>query len=290
MIPFPFSTGSKPLIGVVHLPPLPGSPRWRSTGRPPVVSICDRAAAAAKAFVEVGFDGVIVENLGDAPFFKTAPPETVAALGLVARAVVEAIRPAPVGVNVLRNDGRAALAIAVAAGARFVRVNVLAGVAATDQGLIEGDAAALLRARDALGAGGDVPASAVAIWADVHVKHAKTLHSDDVERAAGDLVARSLADAVLVSGAATGEAPDAERVARAARGAGSTPVLIASGLTPETCPTLVPHAGGAIAASYVLQSGKAGGPLDPARARALVRAFRAASAVKSHAAAKKKKR
>jgi membrane complex biogenesis BtpA family protein len=288
MIPFPFS--GKPLVGVVHLPPLPGSPRWRATGRPPVVALCDRAAAAAKAFVEAGFDSVIVENFGDAPFWKTVPPETTAALTLVTRAVVDAIRPAPVGVNVLRNDGRAALAVAVAAGARFVRVNVLAGVAATDQGMIEGDAAALLRARDALGAGGDVPASAVAVWADVHVKHAETLHSSDVERAATDLVQRALADVVLVPGVATGEAPDADRVARAARGAGPAPALIASGLTPETCATLVPHAAGAIVASYVLQGGKAGGPIDPARARALVRAFRAASAVKGHGGAKKKKR
>src|SRR5205085_570792 len=108
---------------------------------------------------------LIVENYGDAPFFPTnVPAETVAALTLACREVVALAEGRPVGVNVLRNDARAALGIAVAAGARFIRVNVHTGVAATDQGLIEGDAAATLRARELLGAAGEPAERAVAIW------------------------------------------------------------------------------------------------------------------------------
>src|SRR5207245_839512 len=99
----------------------------------------------------------------------------------------------PVGVNVLRNDACAALGIAATVGAAFIRVNVHSGVAASDQGILEGRAAETLRLRDALG----VP---VAIWADVHVKHARPLDSEDVARAAEDAVERGLADAILVSG------------------------------------------------------------------------------------------
>src|SRR5207302_7652654 len=120
------------------------------------------------------------------------------------------------------------LGVAVAAGARFIRVNVHSGVAATDQGIVEGRAADTLRARELLRASGQDPGRAVAIWADAHVKHARPLDSDDVERAASDLAERGLADAVLVSGSATGRAPDAAHVARARAGCGGLPLILAS--------------------------------------------------------------
>jgi len=223
------------------------------------------------AFLDAGFDGLIVENHGDVPFFKTnVPPETIAALALCTREVVKLALGKPVGVNVLRNDARAALGVAVAAGASFVRVNVHTGVAATDQGIVEGAAAETLRARDALG-------GRIAIWADVHVKHARPLDSTDVRRAAEDARERGLADVLLVSGEATGHAPDEAHVKRAREGAGQVPLLLASGLQAETCTRLVPLVDGAVAASDALEGGRAGAPVSPSRARALVDAFRRAA-------------
>jgi len=274
-LPLPFPPGRKPLVGVLHLPALPGSPGWVEAGRLELAAIVRRVLADAAAHREAGFDGLIVENYGDAPFFKTVPPETVAAVTRVAREVVVQ-SGLPVGLNVLRNDARAALACAVAAGGAFVRVNVHTGAAATDQGVIEGRAAETLRVRDQLGAGPGGPTK-VAILADVHVKHARPLDTDDVARAAADAIERGRADGVIVSGPATGVPPELVRFAGARRGAEAAPVWLGSGLTPETCPDLVPLIDGAIAASAARRDGRAGRPVDPARARALVEAFRAAA-------------
>jgi membrane complex biogenesis BtpA family protein len=264
----PSGFSRKPIVGVVHLPGLPGSPAWRSEGSPPVGAIVEKALACARGFLEAGFDGLIVENYGDVPFFKTSvPPETIAALALCTREIVAISRGKPVGVNVLRNDARAALGVALATGASFVRINVHTGVAATDQGIVEGQAAETIRARDALEA-------KIAIWADVHVKHARPLDSTDVKRAAADARERGLADVLLVSGDGTGSAPDEAHVKRAREGSGDVPLLLASGLSAGNCARLVPLVDGAVAASDALEGGRAGAPVVPARARALVEAFR----------------
>lgn len=271
-VALPFAPGRRALVGVVHLPGLPGSPGWVAAGRPAVEAIVAAAVEDARAFLDAGFDGLVVENYGDVPFFKGAvPPETTAVVTRCAAEVVRAAQGRPVGVNVLRNDGHAALACAVAAGARFVRVNVLAGAAVTDQGVVEGQAAALLRLRDQLGA-----SSSVAILADVHVKHARPLaHDEPIEQAARDLAERALADGLIVSGAATGSAPDAALVRRVRAAVPGVPLWLGSGLSPANARELVPHLDGAIAASAAREEGKAGRPVDPARAKALVAAFRA---------------
>ena len=154
------------LIGVLHLPPLPGSPRWQGDFE----AVRRFALADAAAYLAGGADGLVVENFGDAPFFASeVPPHTVAAMARIAAEVVEAAAGVPVGINVLRNDAQAAMGIAAASGASFVRVNVLSGAMLTDQGLIEGQAAELLRLRRQL------EATEVGIFADVLVKHAYPL-------------------------------------------------------------------------------------------------------------------
>lgn len=270
----PFAPGKRPLVGVLHLPPLPGSPGWAAE-RAPLPALVDAALRDAEGFLAAGFDGLILENYGDVPFFPLAPAETVALMTRLLCEVARRFPGVPLGVNVLRNDARAALGCALASGAGFVRVNVHTGVAATDQGLIEGRAADTLRARQALGCGPGGP-HPVAILADVLVKHARALDQDDPAQAAADCLERGLADGLIVSGPATGSAPDRARVAAVRAAAQGAPVWLGSGLTPASCRELVPLLDGAIAASAARQQGKAGRPLDPARARALVEAFRAA--------------
>src|SRR6266542_325886 len=161
---------------MVHLKPLPGAPLVGGS----LDAVIDAALRDARAIASGGADGIIVENFGDRPFFATrVPPETIAAM---TRAIVEiaaAVR-LPLGVNVLRNDARAALAIAAAVGASFIRVNVHTGAMVTDQGIIEGDAAETLRYRTRI-------AADVAIFADTHVKHATPLANVDVVQSAKDL-------------------------------------------------------------------------------------------------------
>ena len=91
----------RPLIGMVHLEPLPGSPRWGGS----MLAVLARAEADARALQHAGFDGILVENFLDAPFFPTAvPPETTAALTRSVSVLVDRL-DIPIGVNVLRNDG-----------------------------------------------------------------------------------------------------------------------------------------------------------------------------------------
>jgi membrane complex biogenesis BtpA family protein len=252
------------LVGVIHLRPLPGSPRYGGD----LSSVVASAARDAEALANAGFDGVVVENYGDAPFEPGAvAPVTVAAMTRCALAVRVAAPTLALGVNVLRNDAESALAIAVATGAAFVRVNVHSGARVTDQGVIEGRAHATLRLRKALGA------EAVALFCDVDVKHSAPLARRPIVEEALELTERGGADAVLVTGSGTGvgvATGDLGSVASAVR----TPVFVASGATVATLPSLG-AAYGVIVGSCLRASGHAGDPIDPGLARAFAKAFRA---------------
>jgi len=255
-----------PVIGVVHLLPLPGSPGYGGS----MARILDRAVRDARAYARGGADALVVENYGDAPFFKEAlPPETVAALACSAAAVRDAA-DLPLGVNALRNDARASLGVAAAVGAAFVRVNVHAGVWATDQGLIEGRAAETLRLRRLLGA-------EVAIAADVHVKHGAALFAAGIGEAARDLKERAGADAIIVSGAATGAATGLADL-RAVRAALPRAYLLAgSGVRADTVAEILAIADAVIVGTALKRGGRTTAPVDPARVLRFTRAARRAA-------------
>lgn len=255
----------KPLIGMVHLPPLPGSPRDAGVSLGDVLT---RAVQDAQALAEGGADAVMVENFFDAPFAKDhVPPHTIAALTRAVQTVREAVT-LPVGVNVLRNDARAALAIAHVCGAQFVRINVYVGAAITDQGLIEGAAREAVLYRRELRAD-------VAIWADVFVKHAAQLGANTLEDAAKDAVERGLADALIVSGAATGSATSVDDARRAKVVVPDTPVLIGSGFDAPSASGLLIYADGAIVGTSLKQGGQVANGVDRERVRQLRSAMRA---------------
>lgn len=250
------------LIGVVHLRALPGAPNYAATdGSDPLASILELGLSDARTLATHGCDALIVENFGDVPFHaEHVPPETIAAMALVVRAVRDVAGRVPVGVNVLRNDARAALGIAATTGASFVRINVLSGAAVTDQGIVEGRAAETLRERARL-------APDVAIWADAHVKHATPLSRETLAEAVEDLVLRSLADGVIVSGAATGRPPDPERVREAHGAAHGAPVFVGSGLDEHNAHALLAHASGAIVGTALKIDGRVANAVDPERVR-----------------------
>jgi membrane complex biogenesis BtpA family protein len=252
------------LIGMVHLAPLPGSPRWNGS----MARAIDAALADARALVEGGMDALLVENYGDVPFTPgRVEPATVAAMTAVAVEVRRAFPQVPLGINVLKNDARAALAVACAVGARFIRVNVHAGAVLADQGIVQSDAYGTLRDRRLL-------AAEVAIFADVQGKHAVPLGPVELEQEARDLVHRGLADALVVSGKATGEATalgDVKRVRDAVRG---VPLLVGSGAAPATIAEILAVAEGAIVGTSLKRDGDVTRPVDPARVRRLVDAAR----------------
>lgn len=249
------------LIGMVHLPPLPGSPR----GRASLEEILDFALADARTLVRAGFPALCIENFGDAPFWATElEPVTIAAMAIVVR---EARRETGVivGVNCLRNDARAALGVAAVTGAAFFRVNVHVGVAATDQGYITGQAPATLRERQRL-------APHVRLFADVHVKHAVPISQPDIALAAEETAYRGLADALIVTGPSTGRGVDRAALERVRRAVSDRPVLVGSGATTETVRELLTLADGVIVGSSLKRNGRLDEPVDFDWASAFVRA------------------
>ncbi len=250
-----------PIIGVVHLLPLPTSPRWGGD----LKAIIDRAEREATALASGGVDGIIVENFFDAPFTKDqVDPAVISAMTLIVHRLMNLVT-LPIGINVLRNDACGALAIATCTGAQFIRVNVLNGVMATDQGIIEGNAHQLLRYRRELG-------SEVKILADVLVKHAQPMGKIDLGNAVTDTIERALADAVVLSGWATGNPPNLQDLERARNAAGNTPIFIGSGATWDNIAKMMPIADGVIVSSSLKRHGHINQPIDPSRVSQFVEA------------------
>jgi membrane complex biogenesis BtpA family protein len=207
----------------------------------------------------------MIENFGDVPFYPgRVPSYTVAHVAALAHDVRLAHPDVPLGINVLRNDGLSALAVAHAVGAHYIRVNVLSGARVTDQGLIQGIAHDLLRERKLLGA------DAIKIFADVDVKHSAALAPRPLHDEVDDTLERGLAEAVIASGAGTGKPTDLGKLKLIKQSAGHTPVFIGSGITPNTVANYAPFSDGFIVGTAFKIDGIPTNPVDPARVKALM--------------------
>jgi hypothetical protein len=246
---------------MLHLPALPGSPQYGGSRRDILKLILRDAAALA----EGGVAGLMMENFGDVPFYPGRVPAYVATEMTALAVEVRRRFDLPLGINVLRNDGQTALAVAAGAGADFIRVNVLCGARVTDQGIIQGIAHDLLRDRAALDAAG------IKIFADVDVKHSAPLAQRPIADEVDDTIERGLADALVVSGAGTGKSTDPAKVKSVKSAAGKTPVFIGSGVTARTIDAYLPIADGFIIGSAFKAGGSALNPVDRKRVRELMR-------------------
>ena len=249
----------KGLIGVIHLKPLPGAPRYGGS----MAAVCAAAVEDAEAYESGGAHGLMIENFGDLPFSRDAvAPESVAAMAVAAEAIRSAGVRLPMGFNVLRNDVASALGLAAACGGAFVRVNVHTGAVEADQGIIQGEASSTLRKRVGLCPG-------VAIWADVLVKHAVPIGDLGTEETARDTFHRGLADALIVSGVATGEATDPEDLRRVRETCPEAPLFVGSGARVDNARELLEFADGLIVASSLKVDGLLDNPVDRERVEAL---------------------
>lgn len=259
---------SHAVIGVIHCHAFPGAPDY--DGRP-VAEIVRHAVAEGRRYVEGGLDGLIVENHGDIPFAKPDQlgPEVPACMAVAASAVAAAC-PVPVGINVLANAAHAALAVAKASGARFVRVNQWANAYVANEGLVEGPAGSAARYRAAL------RAHDIRVFADVHVKHGA--HAITADRTLAEL-ARDVeffgADAAIATGQRTGNSASLDELKAIASGT-SLPVLVGSGCTPENVGDMFGSARGVIVASWLKRDGVWWNDVDPERLRTFMRAADAA--------------
>jgi uncharacterized protein len=250
------------VVGVIHLLPLPGSPDYNGES---MEMICRRAIQDGRAYASASFDALIVENHGDIPFLKPDDlgPETAACMAVASECVRREVG-LPIGINVLANGVIAALAVAKAARAAFIRVNQWANAYVANEGLIEGPAALAMRYRSQL------RASEVRIFADVHVKHGA--HAITADRSIGELtrdVEFFSADVAIATGQRTGDAATLDEI-RAIKAATSLPVVVGSGVSVENVGDTLSVADGVIVASSLKREGLWWNEVDPDRAKAFM--------------------
>lgn len=252
----------KPIIGMLHVPPLPGSPNYQGRWN----DIAPFVLQDAESLFKGGVNGLIIENYGDIPFFPDlVPPETVSHLAVLARAVKNKVK-LPLGINVLRNDAIAALAIAKAAGADFIRVNILTGARLTDQGIVQGKAHEVMRYRKKIGS------ERTKIFADIAVKYSTALSERTLEAEVEETLHRSGADGLIVSGEATGKPVDLERLKKVKKMSPSLPVWIGSGVSIDNIDALSLFADGFIVGSSLKRSLE--DPIEEKRVKELVERLR----------------
>src|SRR5262249_15289242 len=251
---------AKPVIAMLHVPALPGSPQSALSFH----EVLDWVLSDAEKLASAGVHGWILENFGDAPFFpRSVPPHTVAFLTAIGYEVKRRFSLA-LGTNVLRNDAVSAVAVACAVGAEFIRVNIHTGARLTDQGLIEGRAHETLRYRKLLNCG-------VKIFADVDVKHSAPIAERNLQDEVEEIVSRGRADAVIVTGAATGQQTALQDVEKAKQGAGMTRVFAGSGVTAANVEAVLKIADGVIVGTALKKDGTTTNPVEPARVQMLMR-------------------
>lgn len=251
------------VIGMLHMPALPASPLSNMD----FLKIKDFVLKDAEALQAGGVDCLMMENFGDVPFFSKRVPAHVVSFMTALACDVKTRIDLPLGINVLRNDGLSALAVAVASGAAFIRVNVLTGARVTDQGLIEGIAADLLRYRSELNA------THIKIMADVDVKHSAPLAPRPMKDEVEDTIKRALADAVIVSGAGTGKPINQDVLRDVTAAAKETPVILGSGVTASNICDFKSQAWGFVVGTSLKKDGLVENPVDVRRVKELMRAL-----------------
>jgi uncharacterized protein len=255
---------ARPVIGVIHLNPLPGAPRYSGQDLREVYAA---AVRDAKTLAAGGIDGIILENASDMPFRRpeNIGPETVAALAAAGLEVRNAV-DTPIGVTCVANGVIPGLAIAKAIGARWVRANQWVNAYVANEGFLNGPAPEAMRYRSNIGA------QDVFIFADVHVKfgaHAITADRSIAEQATD--AEWFDADVLIASGTRTGSPTQPDEVLAVREGT-NLPVIVGSGLNPDQVPTLFQVADGAIVGQWLKKDGVWWNPVDPHRVDRLMAA------------------
>jgi membrane complex biogenesis BtpA family protein len=232
---------SKPVIGVIHLPPLLGYPEFTTTEATLALALKD-----LHSLQRGGVDGVIVENEYDHPHQFTVGPEIVASFTWIIHKVM-AQATVPVGLEVLLNDWQASLAIAKACGAAFVRLDFFVDKVKVRDRVIEPNPAEISAYRQ------KIKAEHVALLTDIQVKYSELLEEKSLAVSARQAVTAG-ADAIIVTGRATGDMPALTDLQEAREAVGDFPVLVGSGATPANAARLFQYADGAIVGT-ALKSG-----------------------------------
>lgn len=252
---------SKPIIGMIHLGALPGTPANHQS----VAELITNAVGEAITYRDCGVDGIIIENMHDVPYLRgTVGPEIVAAMTRIGQAVKSESK-LPVGVQILAGANIEAMAVAHAADLDFVRVEGYVFAHIADEGLIQSSAAKLLRYRKQIGA------ERVEVWADVKKKHsAHAITSDISLGATAETVEFMRGDAVIVTGNVTGDAPQITDV-REAKAHCHLPIILGSGVDTNNIADFYPITDGFIIGSAFKKDGHWINGVDKQRVKRLMK-------------------
>jgi membrane complex biogenesis BtpA family protein len=255
---------AKPVIGMVHVGALPGTPAHRL----PFQRILANAVHEARIYRDAGVDGVAIENMHDVPYLSgSVGPEIVSAMSLIANAVKQEFRGVT-GLQILAAANREAVAVAHAVGLDWVRVEAFAFAHVADEGFLNSCAAELLRYRRQIGA------DAVQVWADIKKKHSSHAITADISLGETAAAAEFMrADAIIVTGPATGRPPQPADVSEA-RAHCTLPVILGSGVNARNIEQFLPVADAFIVGSAFKKGGDWRNPVDPSRVRKLLKAAR----------------
>lgn len=254
-LPNPFFKSAKPVIAMIHVEALPGTPAHRLS----LAAIERKACDEARVYRAAGVHGLMLENMHDTPYLRGGVgPEIVSAMAVIARAVRD-LAGVPCGVQILAGANREALSVAHAAGLDFIRAEGFAFAHVADEGIIQSSAAELLRFRKLIGA------DRVQVWADVKKKHSSHAITADVDIGdTAEAVTFMRGDAVIVTGSVTGSAPRAADVS-AVKGKCHLPVYLGSGVTKENLRQFYRAADGFIIGSYFKAGGHWAAAVDAQR-------------------------
>jgi len=252
---------SKPLVAMIHLPPLPGAGNYEGT---PVRAIVDRAVREASMLADAGFDALLVQNTHDRPSSVGAPVETLTAMTAIAEAVAGVVS-CPLGINLHKNDGPGAVAVAHAVGAAFVRVKVLVGATLGPEGIVQGNAEAVVKLRSKL-------RSNIEVWADLGELTSVPIVDVAIDVLADWTARFGSADRLIVT--ETDVARSAKAVSSARKGT-SVPILIGGRSDPSSIGLALASSDGVIVGSYLHVGGKTTNDIDAQRVRELIEAARA---------------
>lgn len=244
-----FKKNKNIVIGAIHLPPLLGYPKF-----PGFDAALKNALSDLEAFEKGGVDGIIFENNYDIPhkiFVDTPIISSMTFLGEKLRKVTRL----PMGISVLWNDYRAALSIAKTLNLQFIRIPVFVDKVQTNYGMVEGEPKKVIEFRKSIGS------ENVALFTDIHVKHAKRLSKYTLVNSA-ELAIQNKSDALIITGKWTGDAPNTEEIKTLRKGIGVFPILVGSGMDESNVKTLFRFANGAIVSTSLKRGTKKSGEVN----------------------------
>ncbi|GAB0093165.1 uncharacterized protein DMENIID0001_082370 [Sergentomyia squamirostris] len=243
-----------PVIGMIHIPALPGTPRQSSF---PIT--LDAVRKEAEIYKNLPIDAVMIENMHDIPYVRNPGPEIISSVTRVACEVRNILRNIPIGIQILACGNREALAVAKATGCQFIRAEGFVFSHVADEGFVDACAGDLMRFRR------QIDAEDVAILTDIKKKHSSHAITQDLSLLEAAQAAEFfLSDGIIVTGTATGD-PVATQDLDSISGRINIPTIIGSGVTSGNLEEYFDKCQGMIVGSHFKKSGKWSDPLCPER-------------------------